>query len=70
MTPFVISFPDVHLTVDQVWPDGNAPENPTAADVVKEMEAYGSALTVADDWRLIDGLEVFDCAKRERAEYR
>jgi hypothetical protein len=59
------------LTVDEVWPDGDAPENPTAEDVAKEMASYSNASTAYSrcretlgDWGLddvdvdVDGIEV------------
>lgn len=50
---FDISFPEVTLDIDQIWPDGDAPENPTAADVVKQMqESTGSVYRVLSEWAL------------------
>jgi hypothetical protein len=36
-TEFLIHFPERTLTVDEIWPNGGAPENPSAADVVKAL---------------------------------
>lgn len=40
------------LDEDQIWPDGDAPENPTADDVREVIEAEGGILQVIDDWNL------------------
>lgn len=37
------------LGVDEIWPDGDAPENPTVEDVVAQMEK--SQMTI-DEWNL------------------
>ncbi len=29
------------LTVEEIWPDGDAPENPTANDVAEKIESLG-----------------------------
>ena len=59
------------LTVDEVWPDGDAPENPTAKDVIEQMTSYSHASTARSrrrstlaEWCLddvdvdVDGIEV------------
>lgn len=40
------------LTVDEIWPDGDAPENPTADDVRARIDADGDILSVIDSWNL------------------
>lgn len=45
---------DVTLNLDELWPDGDSPENPTADDVRKLIEAGGGILQVTDDWNLAD----------------
>lgn len=55
---FLVSFDDIYLTVDEVWPSGDAPENPTAADAVKEMDKYGGLHRVIREWNLITELRV------------
>jgi hypothetical protein len=57
---FVISFPPMELTVEEIWPDGNAPENPTPDDVVAAMKEvqYAHPARVASEWLLIDKLTV------------
>lgn len=58
---FLISLGDVSLTVDSIWPDGDAPDNPTAKDVAELMREYGGAYGVVRDWDfLCDGIEVMD----------
>lgn len=54
---------DMELTVDEIWPDGDAPKNPTAEDVAEAMERTNDGLRtnkrrVLDDWCLLDDLEV------------
>jgi hypothetical protein len=57
---FVITFPPMELAVDEIWPEGNAPENPTPEDVVEAMKAvqYAHPARVAAEWLLIDKLRV------------
>jgi len=50
---FSVIFPEVQLTVEEIWPDGNAPENPTAEDVVAQMRATGSVSNVMSEWGLM-----------------
>jgi hypothetical protein len=40
------------LTVDQLWPDGDAPENPTVEDVLKVIDDAGR-LDIIEDWCLV-----------------
>ncbi|RKZ99308.1 MAG: hypothetical protein DRQ42_08030 [Gammaproteobacteria bacterium] len=47
------------LTADQIWPDGDGPDNPTAEDVLARIEADGGALTVLDGWFLDDNMMVY-----------
>lgn len=59
---FIVDFGHVELSVSDVWPDGDAPENPTAADVAAVMDRYG-AWRVINDWCLLpDGFDVIDPA--------
>lgn len=49
------------LTVDEIWPDGDAPENPTALDVRKAFfgdRPHRDILRRADDWGLTDDAEL------------
>jgi hypothetical protein len=59
---------DITLSIDQVWPDGNAPENPTAQDVVNLLEECGSKRRALDDWCLLDDLDVWVDVGRKHAE--
>lgn len=44
------------LTLDELWPDGDAPENPTADDVRARIRQHGGAREVLRDWNLDDEL--------------
>jgi hypothetical protein len=61
-TKFVISFPEVTLGLDEIWPNGDAPDHPSPEDVIEVMRAtkIGRAhpTTVAHEWKLIDTLYV------------
>jgi hypothetical protein len=61
---FTISFPDVDLTLEDIWPNGDAPESPTPEDVIEVMKEteYAHPMTVTSAWRLIDTLYVRHCA--------
>lgn len=50
----------VDLTEDQVWPDGDAPENPTASDALEVFEACnpGDYLRTASEWNLEDAAQL------------
>lgn len=55
-----ISTGPVLLTADNVWPDGDGPDNPTAEDVeelIHEM-AGRDLLGLAKDWFLDDNVDV------------
>jgi hypothetical protein len=45
-------------SIEEIWPDGDAPENPTVDDVVKVIQACGGPDRVAQDWNLLDGLSL------------
>lgn len=52
---FMISFPPCPLTASQIWPDGDGPANPTAEDVLDEMQQHDSTpWMVALGWSLFD----------------
>jgi hypothetical protein len=58
---FVISFPDIELSIGEIWPDGcEAPEDPTPEDVVEVMKAsHGIGVRgVISEWLLIESLAV------------
>jgi hypothetical protein len=70
-----VFYVDLHgpaaLTVDEVWPDGDAPENPTPADVVAAMRrSAGSAHATVDQWNLLDSIEVSSSAPDPAATFR
>lgn len=44
---------DVSLTVDEIWPDGDAPEDPTVDDVLEVIDKCGGGLRVIRDWDLM-----------------
>lgn len=51
------------LDVDDVWPDGDAPENPTSEDVIKAIKEVGSVRSLVLDWGftidvLVDGKKI------------
>lgn len=49
---------DVTLSVNEVWPDGDAPDEVTAAAVSAVMEAGGTKSRVLRDWCLLDDVDV------------
>lgn len=39
------------LSIDQVWPDGDAPDNPTVDDVIEALRSRGDFMeSIAQDW--------------------
>lgn len=49
----------VEMTVDEVWPDGDAPENPTAKDVAIKMRRTGTVASLLSEWNLDSYLDVY-----------
>lgn len=50
---------EARLTVEEIWPDGNAPESPTVDDVLVEVRKAGSLYRLASEWNLdLQGVEV------------
>lgn len=45
---------DEVLTIQDLWPDGDASENPTIADVYKLINKHGG-LDILKSWNLADG---------------
>jgi len=43
---------DAVLSKKALWPDGNAPESPTVADVLDLIKMHGGRLKVLDTWNL------------------
>ena len=51
---------DCTLTVDDVWPDGDGPMMPTAADVRDVMrKSAACAWSLAYGWNLLGDMEIF-----------
>ena len=52
---FAISM-DVYaiMTVDEIWPDGDAPENPTCEQVAARIAESGSPMRWLEDWNMVD----------------
>ena len=42
----------INLTVSDLWPDGDAPANPTVLDVAKLIAKCGGLHNVIHDWNL------------------
>lgn len=60
---------DFVLDLEQIWPDGNAPDEPTAEDVVKVLESCGSLFSVLNDWCLDPRVVVYGPGRSsQRAE--
>jgi len=64
---FRIDFRSTFTLSDRdLWPDGDAPEDPTVEDVAARLEAYGGARRVIMDWNLGDlryFIDVYEPAK-------
>lgn len=48
----------IEITAADVWPAGDGPVNPTAADVAKALRSYGSRSTVMSEWAFDTDLRV------------
>ena len=46
------------LTVGEIWPNGDAPDNPTVNDVIAVMHAEGGQHSLMSTWGLDDDLVV------------
>ncbi|CAN5869989.1 hypothetical protein BH24ACT15_BH24ACT15_29970 [soil metagenome] len=64
-TGFTVTIEDqAFLDVADIWPDGDAPDNPTVADVIDQIHATStSASRFAGEWGFdlrvdVDGTEV------------
>lgn len=44
-------------SIDELWPDGDAPENPTVQDVVDLIKQCGGVRQVLHDWDMDRYLE-------------
>jgi hypothetical protein len=72
MKNVVIEFQgSVALSVAEIWPDGDAPEEPHVRDVIEKMQAAGSKLRMLDDWNLEQDLtiSVTDLETNDTARY-
>lgn len=57
---FKIDFSGTFILSDRdLWPDGDAPDDPTVEDVAARVEAHGGAGGVVMGWNLEDGLRYF-----------
>jgi len=63
---FTLSF-DVYesFSVNELWSDGDAPENPTIEDVKALIDKCGGVKRVLHDWNLIDRFDEFDVSSYE-----
>lgn len=61
MTKFYIEITTgtVTLTEDEIWPDGDAPKNPTRDDVEKLIRESGPLDRVLRDWSLDLDLQLY-----------
>lgn len=48
----------VELSLEDLWPDDDPPNNPTAEDVAKLIENYVDISDFISDWNLGDSLTV------------
>ena len=61
MTTFHIEWGgSADLTIEEIWPDGDAPENPTTADVIAAMRKTSDLPErICRDWNLpIEDIEI------------
>lgn len=49
---------EVELTPEEIWPDGDAPENPTVEDVLEQMQKSGSKENFMSSWNLGDEIDI------------
>jgi hypothetical protein len=49
---------EIHLEVDDIWPDGDAPENPAVADVLAVIAKDGGKKHVLSEWDLVRDLDL------------
>lgn len=66
MATFHVRFDaDWTLDVEDIWPDGDAPANPTAEDVRRVIMECGGILRVMRDWDLVTDGSDFSVARME-----
>ena len=51
---------DVTLSENDIWPDGDAPENPTAEQVAALIRKEGGFPKIIDEWNLDDGFNKYN----------
>jgi hypothetical protein len=61
---------DVDMTVDEVWPEGDAPEQVTPAAVKALMESSGTKSHVLNEWSLLVDPEVTVTVSTPNPEYQ
>lgn len=49
---------DFALKEEEIWPDGDAPENWTVADVVRRIASEGDLASFITDWSLDNDIRV------------
>jgi hypothetical protein len=49
---------DVTYSVEEIWPDGDAPESPTLDDVMAVIVKCGGKRRVLEDWSMTNDLEL------------
>ncbi len=49
---------DVVLSISDLWPEGNAPDHPTVADVVELVRKDGGLRHIIRAWNLDDEIEM------------
>lgn len=68
MATFHVRFDaDWTLDTEDIWPDGDAPENPTAEDVRRVIMECGGIVRVMREWELVgeDDAAAFYVARME-----
>lgn len=56
---FLFEWVGIHgLGVSEIWPDGDAPENPTVDDVIAVIRKNGGVDDVLRNWNMLPQLEV------------
>lgn len=69
-TTFLIDLGEAELTIEEIWPNGDAPENPTAEDVAQEMRKDGLH-SVLSDWGIMpEYLQITGLVTKSRATVR
>lgn len=53
------------ISVDEVWPDGDAPPDPTAQDVIEVINNHGGPVQIITDWDLDADLNVNEVIREE-----